>query len=322
MKKVLTALMCTGALIAAACGDDSTTTDAGVNTDAATQTLYAKLGGEAAITAVIEDFLGRATADVKINAFFLNAGVNGTRLKKCLIKQVSAATGAPGVTYPSGNAAADADGCRNMKAIHQGMKISMNDMNDLVADLSAAMTAKGVSTEDQNTIKGALAPLFPEIIEDSTNNMTIYQRVGRKPAIASVIDGFIGRVVADAQINGFFSQTVAAPARAARLKTCLVRQVCEATGGPCVYNMGVEDELKVNNTVQQCADMMSVHQNAKSPQGDNNGRAITIQDFNALVTDLSMELTAKGVTDPDKTAILNALAPLCRMIVANGTGCP
>jgi hypothetical protein len=52
------------------------------------------------------------------------------------------------------------------------------------------------------------------------------------------------------------------------------------------------------------------------------GAQITINDLNALVEDLSLELSAAGVTAIDVQAIDAALAPLCPQIVQTGTGCP
>jgi hemoglobin len=59
---------------------------------------------------------------------------------------------------------------------------------------------------------------------------SLYDRLGGKPAIAAVVDDFIGNVAADARINRRFEG-----ADIPRLKGLLVEQICEATGGPCRY---------------------------------------------------------------------------------------
>lgn len=59
---------------------------------------------------------------------------------------------------------------------------------------------------------------------------SLYDRLGGKPAIQAVVDDFIGNVAGDSRIKKRF-----ASANIPRLKTMLVDQICEATGGPCKY---------------------------------------------------------------------------------------
>ena len=56
-------------------------------------TLYDRLGGNEAVVAVVDDFVGRAAADSRINAKFARTDV--PRLKAMLVRQVSAASGGP-----------------------------------------------------------------------------------------------------------------------------------------------------------------------------------------------------------------------------------
>ena len=58
--------------------------------------LYQRLGGNEAVVAVIDDFVGRCAADSRINQKFARTDV--PRLKKMLVDQVTAATGGP-ATY-------------------------------------------------------------------------------------------------------------------------------------------------------------------------------------------------------------------------------
>jgi hemoglobin len=270
-------------------------------------TLYQRLGQEAGIKTVIGDFVGRVVQDPKINGYFLNAKVDGNRLATCLVLQVGALTGGP-QTYPS-------NGCRDMKSSHQGLKISTNDFNDLAGHLVAALQAAKVAQADIDTIVAAVSPAAADIVEDKNNNLTVYQRVGRKPGIAAVVQGFAGRVLMDQRINGFFAK-----ANAARLGTCLVRQVC-SIDGPCKYGEEVDGEPGVSRA-QPCLDMITVHKGMTSPPGGGAGKPLVIADFNALVEDLVAELVADKVPPAEQMALLGALGPLCKQIVAGGTGCP
>ncbi len=271
-------------------------------------TLYQRLGGETGIRTVMTNFVvNRVLKDAKINGYFLNSTVDGGNVIRCLTLQVGALTGGP-EQYPSA-------GCRDMKSSHQGLKISMLDFGDLAAHLVDELKVGGVAQTDIDTIVSALLPMADDIVEDKTNTGTVYQRVGRKPAIATVVANFITRVVGDARINGFFGA-----ANAMRLQTCLVRQVC-SIDGPCRYGKEVDGEPGVSAT-NVCKDMKSSHLGLSNPPGGAaSSRGITKADFDALVEDLVKELDAAAVTAADKMAILGALGPLCGDIVAGGVGC-
>lgn len=311
------------------CDDDDDTqvldagTDAPVLGDGATDatggdvatSLYQRLGGAAGINTVVTDFVvNRVLRDPKINGYFLNSTVDGTNVIRCLDLQLGNATGGP-EQYP-------APGCRNMKDSHKGLGISQVDFDDLVGHLVAALTAAGVASTDITAIAGALLPMQADIVEDAANNKTVYQRVGRKPAVIAVIDKFVGRVAADARINGFFS----APS-IPRLKTCLVRQV-SSIDGPVKYGKEVTTdptkpgaEAGVSATTV-CRDMLSSHAGLTSPPGGGAGsRGIGIADFGALVEDLVKTMTDDfALPQAEQNAILAALAPTCSDIVA-GAGC-
>jgi hemoglobin len=300
----------TGALAAffvlAGCGDDDDEPMATI--DAGTSTLYSRLGEGAGIRTVITDFVGRVVADPKINGFFLNSSVDGGRLIDCLVKQVGNATGGPEV-YP--DPAGTPNGCRDMKSSHAGLAISTQDFNDLVGHLVAALSEAGVAQADIDAIAGVLGPMKGDIVEDEASNATVYQRVGRKPAIGVVVDDFIGRVVADASINGFFATT-----DAARLRTCLVRQVC-SIDGPCEYGQEVDGAEPGVGVASPCKDMASSHAGLT----DSEDSPITIEDWSALVGHLVAALDGAGVAMADKTAVLGALGPLCTDIVADAQSC-
>lgn len=283
--------------------------------DIPAMSLYQRLGGAAGINAVNTDFVtNRVLQDPKINGYFLNSTVDGANVIKCLGLQLGNASGGPEV-YP-------APGCRNMKASHMGLGISKIDFDDLVTHLVAALTAAKVSATDIAIIASVLMPMQADIVEDPINNKTVYQRVGRKPAVMAVIEKFVGRVAADVRINGFFN-----PTRIPRLKTCLVRQVC-SIDGPCKYGKEVVTdpakpgaELGVSVT-DVCRDMFSTHAGLTNPvAGGAGSRGISIADFNALVEDLVLTMTTDVlVPQAEQNAILGVLGPMCSDIVA-GPGC-
>jgi hemoglobin len=118
----------------------------------ADRSLYERLGGNAAIVAVVEDFVGRAAADSRINAKFGRTDV--PRLKAMLVEQVSAAAGGP-VTYTG----------RGMRETHDGMGVTAGEFDALVADLVVTLNEFKLPAADQQELLGILGPLRGDIVE-------------------------------------------------------------------------------------------------------------------------------------------------------------
>ena len=116
------------------------------------RSLYDRLGGEAAITAVVDDFVGRCAADARINGKFARTDV--PRLKAMLIDQVSSASGGP-ATYRG----------RSMKETHDGMGVTAGEFDALVGNLVATLHSFNVPAAEQEELLGILGPLRSEIVE-------------------------------------------------------------------------------------------------------------------------------------------------------------
>ena len=288
----------------------TTPTTSGADTGGEDAQLCANFGGYAGVKAVIGDFVGRVLIDDRINAYFLTTDVDGGKLTTCLEEQVGEATGGAGVTYT----------CGDMKTVHAGMGISMADFGDLADDFSKAMDAHQAKTPtltqaDKDAVLGVLGSMAPDIVEDANNNVTTYQKLGRKPGIATVIGGpsdpksFIALVAGDATLVTFFD-----PSKLDRLKTCLVRQVTTATAGPQIYGKEVTSPAPADpgvTTENPCKDMVSSHKDLK----DDMGVGIEKADFDALVGHLVTAMNNYTVPMTEQNAILGALGPLCSMIV-------
>ena len=113
--------------------------------------LYDRLGGEPAVTAVVDEFLKRVAADKRINGRFIN--VDLTRLRTLMIQFVSQATGAP-VAYTG----------REMHDSHAGLQIVDEEFDAIVEDLTGALVQLKVPAREKNELLGALGPLKPKIV--------------------------------------------------------------------------------------------------------------------------------------------------------------
>jgi hemoglobin len=114
--------------------------------------LYERLGGLDAITAVVDSFVPRCAGDGRINAKFARTDV--PRLKKMLVDQVCEATGGP-CTYTG----------RTMKETHDGMGVTAGEFDALVEDLVATLNEFDVPKPEQDELLELLAPMCSEIVE-------------------------------------------------------------------------------------------------------------------------------------------------------------
>ncbi len=126
-----------------------------------TTSLYERLGGEAAITAVVDDFVGRAASAPAV--YFTRQGTgkewdatpeNVATLKKHLTQFICGATGGSQV-YEG----------RDMKTVHEGMKITESEFGAIAADLKASLTTFNVPEKEQDELIAIVATTQGSIVE-------------------------------------------------------------------------------------------------------------------------------------------------------------
>ena len=122
------------------------------------KSLYERLGGKPAITAVVDDFVTRVAADTRINGKFANANI--PRLKMLLVEQICQASGGP-CTYTG----------RDMRMAHAGMGIKGSEFDALVGDLVATLNKFKVPEREKNELLGALGPMKKDIVENPTASL-------------------------------------------------------------------------------------------------------------------------------------------------------
>jgi hemoglobin len=120
------------------------------------KTLYERLGGKKAITAVVDEFVGRVAMDNRINHYFAQTAGDPARLKTFkmnLVDQICQASGGP-CKYTG----------KDMKSAHAGMGITSADFNALVEDLTGALDKFKVGAQEKNDLLGALGPMKSDIV--------------------------------------------------------------------------------------------------------------------------------------------------------------
>jgi hemoglobin len=283
------------------------------------KSLYERLGGKEAISAVVDDFAQNVLSDSRINKKFAKS--DPTRLLTNLKDFVCMATGGP---------------CQyrglDMKTSHKNMGVTAGEFNALVEDLVKTLDKFKVPEAEKSELLGALAKLRGDIVESESTATggelpasfkpapplgekgaqaasshaapthsapahsasssapktgSLYDRLGGMGAISAVVDEFAQIVLGDTRINKKFARS-----DATRLVTNLKDFVCNATGGPCQYN-GLN--------------MKKAHKHM----------GVTDGEFNALVEDLVKALDKFNVGEREKTELLSALGGMKADIVEN-----
>lgn len=117
---------------------------------------------------------------------------------------------------------------------------------------------------------------------------SVYQAWGQKAGIHTVMEDFFTRLQADPRTGPFFKD-----ANRERLVEQLTEQLCQESGGPCVY---------------KGAAMRPMHAQL----------GIARKDFNALVEVLQVSMDAKGIPFAAQNGMLARLAPMHRDIITAG----
>lgn len=111
---------------------------------------------------------------------------------------------------------------------------------------------------------------------------SLYVALGEKPGLVQLMDVFVESLKVDPRTAVLFKD-----ANTSHLKSELVDQVCQLSGGPCKYGG---------------ADMRTAHSNLD----------IRKSDFNALVEDLERAMQAQGIPFSAQRRLLALLAPMHR----------
>ncbi len=119
------------------------------------KTLYERLGGYDAISAVANDLLPRLQADSRLGRFWQHRGEDGLkREKQLLIDFLCSSAGGP--LYYTG---------RDMKISHKGMKISEGDWSAFLGHLNATLDAFKVPQAERDEVVAFVQSTKSDIVE-------------------------------------------------------------------------------------------------------------------------------------------------------------
>ena len=129
----------------------------------------------------------------------------------------------------------------------------------------------------------ALVTLLSAVSVNAQEQKSLYHRLGGYDAIAAVGDDFIGRLANDTQLSRFLVGLSADSKK--RLRQLVVDQLCEVTGGPCIYI-------------------------GRSMKASHAGLGITESDWQATVKHLAASLDKFKVPQKEKDELLAAASSL------------
>ena len=119
------------------------------------KSLYERLGGYEAITAVANDLLPRLQADPQLGRFWAHRGEDGVkREKQLLIDFLCSSTGGP--MYYRG---------RDMALAHRGMRISESDWTVFLGHAAATLAKFQVPEAEQREVVTFVQSLKKDIVE-------------------------------------------------------------------------------------------------------------------------------------------------------------
>lgn len=119
------------------------------------KSLYERLGGYDAISAVADNLLPRLQTDEQLGRFWAHRGSDGiAREKQLLIDFLCSVAGGP--VYYRG---------RNMKLCHEGMRISESDWTNFLGHVNATLDTFAVPSIERAEVTAFIESLKVEIVE-------------------------------------------------------------------------------------------------------------------------------------------------------------
>lgn len=120
-----------------------------------TKTLYERLGGYDAISAVTKDLMQRIRSDSELGRFYRHRGEDGIRREEqLLIDFLSSSAGGP-MIYTG----------RDMKTLHVGMKLGASDWSALLVHLNATLDAFHVAQAERDDVVAFVGSTKGDILE-------------------------------------------------------------------------------------------------------------------------------------------------------------
>jgi methyl-accepting chemotaxis protein len=222
-----------------------------------TDSLYAKLGGQGSLDAVVEEFYGRVLADPELAPYF--AGANAASLRKEQVRFLTQALGGPTVYRGE-----------PMGPVHEHLPPEDSTYARVAKHLAAALRSLRVPKNLAEEVVALVAPLQAETVKTDTNSAatpqkgdlqmrgkrtgdtdgvaveTVYETIGGENAVRAAVEGMYVRILGDVVLRPFF-----AGVDMKRVKEQQVAFFSQALGGPARYKGPGMRELHARLHIEQ-----------------------------------------------------------------------
>jgi hemoglobin len=256
-------------------------------------TLWERLGGEKGVGHIVDDLIEAALADPQVNFFrggkFKMTPDQVAQMKRRLVTLTSAVGGGP-LKYEG----------RSMKKVHEGMGITEEEFDALLAHLTKALLRNQVRPADVAALREMIALTRPDIVgkrpADSTREgATLWERMGEEKGVARIVDDFVEAISADPRVNFFRrGKFPNGPEQVAQIKKHFVALASALSNGPLKY---------------EGRSMKTIHETMN----------ITEEEFDALLAHLKIVLARHGVRAEDAAVVVKAVASTRKDIVRRQT---
>lgn len=119
------------------------------------KSLYERIGGYNALALVVDDFIGRLTADKQFTKFFVGHSEDSLKkIRQLILDQFCAATGGPCIYIG-----------RDMKTTHHGLGITEAEWNAAAAHLVASLDKYKVPQAEKDEVVAFVSTLKKDIVE-------------------------------------------------------------------------------------------------------------------------------------------------------------
>ncbi len=254
------------------------------------KSLWDRLGGELTVTLLVEDLVTRVMKNPKINFARRGTGVQWdanpeslSKIKKQFMQWISSVSGGP-FKYED----------RDMKAVHQKMKISEAEYEAFIIELRASLDKYFISPEAVAELMKQFDAMKKDIVDSTIVVKSLWDRLGGEAMVTLLVDDFVSRVAKDAAVN--FSRKnegrewPGTPTEVTALRKQLVQWVSSVTNGPHKYS-------------------------GKPMKDAHIGMKISNAQFTALVLDLKASLDLCKVSQAEQDELLGIVSGLRADIV-------
>jgi hemoglobin len=258
------------------------------------ETLWERLGEEAGVRAIVDDWIDHSIKDKRVN-FFRDGRYNLSRkeidqLKSHIVALASEIGRGPDYIKYRG---------RLLKKTHEKMGIREDELDAMISHLRLALIRAKITKEDQDTILGGIEFVRGDFIRrdipppgSGTAPKTVWDRMGGTPVVTKVVNDWIDSCVADRRHN-FFREgpRKLTPEQITDLKQKLVQLASSLT-------KGTEDEYRGRNLTE-------AHRHL----------GITNEEFDAMISHLKLAMVKHHMKQPEMEFVLKGIEAAREKIV-------